>query len=449
MWPFILGFCTLSALHNKDLDLLSLDEAIRQALLHQPQIASSQGQVTQEENKYLESQQNYYPQIAFSAQSIVSSAEQNRAVASFGIADLARITGIPPNSPFFGENPYRPWISSIVGLGMHQSVWDFGRTQNKVRAARSKLKSQEFHQKSIEQYTVSQVMLAYFKALAASEYLAIAEDLYNKSKEHTNSLNTALQEGLASVDEQERAHTELLNSEFKVLEYHNQLSVERSALDYAIGWVEAPVYTLPKFNETMLDMRPISVSSAEQQALSSRPDLQVLIQAEQSSQFQASAQRSDYFPELIASASVVVQGLQSLPNSVNWNAGMILKVPIFNGLATQAKYKMIYSQKKQIQADRQALENRIRHQVRVSYYAFYSAEQAYTMALSRFKKEDLKLQKILSEYRQGLMNHAQIYHAQVQYQNLRSEMVKLRLAMICAYVQLLYTSSYLKVPSLS
>jgi outer membrane protein TolC len=104
---------------------LSLDEALTYARAHQPQLRAAVARVAAEQEAAEVPRAEWYPTIGATAQLFGGTANNTTGtyVAPGGGMDIPRIGGTRSVS----SGTWRPYPSTIAGIGMNQELFDFGR----------------------------------------------------------------------------------------------------------------------------------------------------------------------------------------------------------------------------------------------------------------------------------------------------------------------------------
>src|SRR5690349_9876361 len=119
---FHLALMTVVALASTE--PLSLDEAIRQAVAAQPLLQSFKQQKLAARARVTQAASIEYPQVNAVGQALEATGN-TRPLSYLSMPDFAAVGAQPAGSAAAGA-PYAPAFSSIVGLGAHYQVLDFG-----------------------------------------------------------------------------------------------------------------------------------------------------------------------------------------------------------------------------------------------------------------------------------------------------------------------------------
>jgi outer membrane protein len=155
-----------------------------------------------------------------------------------------------------------------------------------------------------------------------------------------------------------RARTDLLDA-------YNQAATARVGLDevMALG-SEPPHYQLAD----MLSYKPLNAPEKPllRAALELRPDLQMLEAEVRAAGAQVVQARSDYFPTVSAAAGYDAMGT-GLPAANNFNAGIVVTWPIFNGFQTEHEVEEARLRRRAMEEAVRDLELQIDLQVKSAY----------------------------------------------------------------------------------
>src|SRR4051812_36808772 len=101
---------------------LSLRQALDHAHAHQPSIAAARARVEAARANAGVPRAAFSPRVAGAAEILIGTSNNTTAsYATLGILDVARIGGTPANASI----SWRPEASTLVGISVHQELFDF------------------------------------------------------------------------------------------------------------------------------------------------------------------------------------------------------------------------------------------------------------------------------------------------------------------------------------
>jgi outer membrane protein len=251
-----------------------------------------------------------------------------------------RIGGTP--SVTGSEASWKPEPSTFAGLGLTQEVFDFGRITAEVAAADSLVGTER---RTAEAQTLDVrlgVEEAYFAVYSAEAVLAAAEEGYQRARVHYELAQVGVASGLRSPIEKTRAAAELARLDISRLRSRGSVRVAQTLLAAAVGSPE-PALDIADQPPSPRDMPPLD--AAVKQALRKEPLLQAALSRIQAQEDQTRAAFAQFRPDLLLVGTLnaraggstpsggadIPQGHGWIPNVPNWQVGIVLSWPLFDG----------------------------------------------------------------------------------------------------------------------
>ena len=320
--------------------VVTLPEAIAYARAHEPTIRAAQARVAAEEQAARIPRGQWLPSVGVTAQLFAASA--NNTTASFvGGAPYVEIPRISSGTVTAGGT-MRPYASSLAAAGVVQEVFDFGRIAAQSAAADALV---EVTRRRLGARVVDVdfgVAESYYAVVAARGVVRAAEGALLRARAHRDLAAAGVTAGMRPPVDLTRAEADLTRFEVGRVRAEAGLVVAQSGLAAAMGAPEAAV--------DAAESRPASpklqpVEQAVQQAMAKSPRV---LEAE--SRLRAQEQRVTAIgallrPNLTATGSLSLvaggappsgtgepaHGSGFLPDVPNWDVGLVLTWPIFNG----------------------------------------------------------------------------------------------------------------------
>lgn len=423
---------------------LTLDDALKQAMAHQPALAGARYQRDAATAVVTQARSVEYPQIHANGQVIGATLNGDPTEYAAG-ADMVRVPSTRPTYLVKDNiSGAIPLVSSLAAVGAHYDVADFGYTRGVVGAAQAQLEASAQNEKQTVQDVLLRVSTAYFATLAAQETLAVAQETLKRVQVHFNYAEAGVKSGLKPPNDLPRSQADVQAARLAVIRGQNSLLVNRAALDTAIGWIPSAPYSLIP---PPLDNRAVpEAAEATSQATASRFDLAALQANERATEMQRLVAYTGNFPRLTATGSVNLRGFDSAPTTVNYDVGLLLDIPLFTGFLVQGQVQEMDSRLAALQSQEAALRDAINYQLRQSRETLLSARDA--LVASQAEVEAAKASLNLSEgrYQNGLGNIVELTDAEAQYDTAQLGLLQSQLDAAVSRVQLDYALGALRVP---
>ena len=261
--------------------VLTLAEAVRLALSHQPTLLAARGTTEAQQALVGVAKSNLFPQVN------VGAAFKHSTQNTFPAGNA--------NS------------SANATLSLQQLIFDFGKTGANVESARKNMKGSELNEENSRQTVVVNVKIAYYALLAARHLKEVGEETVRQSKEHLDQAKGFYEAGTRTKFDVTNAEVTLTNAQLDLIKANNAVTIARVTLANAMG---VPNYPIGELEELLtFEKMEITEEQALKEGLAARPDL-LSLQAQRSAAEASvrSAQRTN-FPVLSGVADSTSAGI--------------------------------------------------------------------------------------------------------------------------------------------
>ena len=236
----------------------------------------------------------------------------------------------------------------FASLGITQTICDFGRTYARYERAKAVSDATRLAYKGQEQDVFLRTVVSYFQILQTQKLLQATDEEVAQMTDHLRVAKNLFEQGVVTRNDLLQAEVRLSSSRQRRLETANRLENAWLVLNDLMG--EAPEHrsTLSeesRYEETSLDI-PVK------DAVENRPELQAQRRLLDASGLEVKESRTGYYPEIFTKLGLDYVENSRVREQVILAATVGLKVNLFDGLATTARY-------------RQAVENRSRSEERL------------------------------------------------------------------------------------
>jgi outer membrane protein len=226
---------------------------------------------------------------------------------------------------------WQPYGSSLVGVGLRQEVFDFGRiaAQSAVLDAAARAQGQRVQADTLNLDLA--VRLAFFSVKASQAVLAAADAAYQRVKAHRDLAEAGVKSGLRAPIELTRADADLMRLDVGRVRARGALDTSRAVFAALVG---LPQPQLDAVGDVPPVVPPPPLEQALSLALSREPSLlqaQALLEQQQA---QSHAVLSELLPDLQLSSTLsgraggagtaVPAANGWLPDVPNWDLGLVL-----------------------------------------------------------------------------------------------------------------------------
>jgi outer membrane protein len=318
---------------------VTLHAALAYAAEHQPAVKAALARLTAREAEGGIPRGQWLPSVGLTAQVIGGST--NNTTASYLGAPLVptpRIGGTPAGTTV----SWSPQPSTFAGLGVTQEVFDFGRITAEIAAADAYV--------AVERRTAQAEALnvrfgveeAYFTVYATKAVRRATEDGYARELAHLELARAGVASGMRPPIDVTRADAQLQQFDIARIRIRGAVRVSQIVLAASVGSPE-PALDIADAPPTPAEMPPLD--GALKRALENEPLLRAAIERIQAQENETRARFARLRPDLLLAGTLnaraggatpsgsgsVPAGNGWIPNVPNWQVGVILNWPLFEG----------------------------------------------------------------------------------------------------------------------
>jgi outer membrane protein TolC len=254
---------------------------------------------------------------------------------------------------------------------------DFGGRRASVDGSLHALAAANWRHNEAIQRVVLQVEQAYYRYVGARAFAQAEEAAVEEARASLDAAERRRAAGLATIGDVLQARTRLSQARLALQTARGQVQIVRGVLATAAGLPANTEFDVePPPDDLRLDQFTAEVERGIEEAKRRRPDLAAAGALVEEARARHREIRSRGLPTLgttLTGGSVWYNG--SSNDQSTYNAALLLRVPIFNGLAQSYNEMKALEEIAQAEASRDAIEQRAIFQVWSSYYSVQTARQ--------------------------------------------------------------------------
>jgi len=299
-------------------EILSWQDCIKEAAKNHPDLISAQESVKQSEASKKITASALFPQVD---SNLSASTARTDTGATSSTADT--------------------YSYGVTGT---QLLFDGAKTINNVKAAKEFLKAAQYNYR----FTSSEVRLrlrtAFINLLKAQELLNITQEIYNIRRSNLELITLRYESGIEHKGALLTAEANLAEAEFEIAQAKRALEVAQRELIKEMGRTKFS----PMRAEGDFKVSDVALEKPDFETLAEKnPSLGKLIAQKNAASFGIKAAQADFFPQLSAQAGANKKSSQWPAQNDQWNTGLTLSFPLFEGglrLAQIDQAKAIFNQ---------------------------------------------------------------------------------------------------------
>ncbi len=324
---------------------MTLPDAIAYARANQPAMRAALARVNAEKAQADVPRSQWLPVIGATAQ--IFGATANNTTGTFvtpGFMDIPRIGATRAVS----GGTFQPYASTLVGVGGTQEIFDFGRIAAQSAAADALVEVEKNRAKSERLGLSFDVEEAYFAVFAAKAIVKASDDAYERARVHRDLAKAGVDAGLRPPIELTRAEADLSRFDIGRLRARGGLAVSQNVFAASVGVSDAAL-DVAAAPPTPSDMP--ALATAIQQAAARDPRILEAVSRLKAEEERTRAIGAELRPDVSLTATISGRAGGAtpsgngeaanaggwLPNVPNWDVGLVLSWPLFEGTINARK----------------------------------------------------------------------------------------------------------------
>ncbi|MBI3601340.1 MAG: efflux RND transporter permease subunit [Candidatus Omnitrophica bacterium] len=335
--------------------VLTLQEALEKSLSQNPKIMIAKAKTAQAQAEVDMAKSGYWPRLNLSAMDSYGLGSSSSAIGITGVVNSTHRKG------------------GAVGVDSAWTIYDFGRTSNKVQAAREEAQAQD---KDMER------QMAQIKLMISRTY---GECAFYTGFNHL--LTDRIERQKLLVEEIQKYTRSGLNSQVDLKLMQAAFEKTRAIQRESEGFL---YQSIDKLKEWMGDSHmesfvcvPLPEISTEvlaldaliTQALKERPEIKTAQKHYEAAQASRWSAEGEHAPKIVAVSSVGELEKTDPAGGDQWSAGIGVTVPFFDGFLTEAKIAKAKAQEAEAKASLEEVRNQIQQEAASSYAQWQAAQQ--------------------------------------------------------------------------
>jgi outer membrane protein len=343
-------------------------------------------------------------------------------------------TGMGASTNTSLTNSFDFWSFGVTG---NQLIYDFGQTYQKYEASKRTVDAQHVSEQTTKLQVILNVRKSYFTARATKALVDVAKETLDDQNKHlaqTQGMVTVGTQPPIALAQQKAA---VANAQVGLITAQNNYETSKAQLNQAAGITIGTDYDVTDEEFPPVDGEDLPREQLVASALNARPELAVIAKQRQAQEATLSAVKGGYGPTLSATAGFSEVGLSFSSLVPNWDAGVILNWPFYQGGLTRGQVRQAEAGLQSVDAQRGVEELQIRLDVdaarlavRAAKATIGAAEDAVTSA-----REQLRLAE--QRFATGVGNFIELNDAQVAYSSAAAQVVQAHYSLASARAQLM------------
>jgi outer membrane protein len=392
---------------------LTLEQAVQIALTLHPRILESASELGAAHEGVGIAESNLLPQ-AYGVGEYLRGTDNGIGDTTYiGGYEFPRLSGTAHDRPADAGQSFSTHDNFLTGLSIRQYLFDFGRVRGLIHEQQYQAEAAKARYDLARLNLILEVSERYFDVLATKARVKVFEKAVEQRQIHVHEARLMSQAELKPAIDVYTTQAQLSRSQLDLIRAQNAEADARVALNNAMGLSESPV-SYHMANQLSWDPIKVTLPSLVGDAFGLRPDLQMMAHQAQAAGARVKIYRSDYFPTLQGAGSYETMGT-GLPASNNFDVGVIVSWPIFNGFQTEHQIAQARYNQQAIKHQIEDLRQQIVYEVTRSFFDWQASVAAIDKAQAVLDASQEELHLAEHRYKAGLGNVVELEDAQTRF----------------------------------
>jgi outer membrane protein len=414
----VIGLCLIAATTSQAWsresivpgERLTLERAIELTLQNHPRGLEMESEAAAAGARIGEARATLMPQVYAAGEYLRSTDNPIGNTTYLNPGFVPRITGTLHGGSLEAGQSFSSTDNYFGGVGGQQYLFDFGRVHGLIRERTEEARAAQSQVQLTDLDLIFEATQRYFALLAAEQKIKVYDKAVDQRTEQLHDAKVKAEADLTPQIDVLTAQAALARARTNLLEASDDQATARVALDNTMAVSpNAPPYELAD----VLSYKPIvgNIEAYFNSALEHRPDLATLKSQAGAAGAQVTEVRSDFFPtaQAVAGYNAMSTGL---PAANNFNVGIVVTWPIFNGFLTTHQIDEAKAQQHSIKYAIKDLQLRIWLEVKSAYLELDTSIERIHQAEQTLAASSGQLELAEKRYNAGLGNIIELTDAE-------------------------------------
>jgi len=392
-------------------EVLSLRDAIRMALLHNPSVIESASRARMSAEQVVQARSGLMPRLDLvggyqrtTNPALTFSTKLNQGTITEQDFDPRRLNDPDPADNYSG------------GLAAVWPLYDSGRTWYGTRQAETLQKAADLALDRTRRQVIARTIVAYAGLLTAREHLGIVRQTRETAAANLRMVESRYKSGFVVKSDLLQTQVHVSDIEQQLFQAESQVEIARARLNDVLGEVIERRFEPADALEAVDDV-PDSPERWVETALEKRADLKAVECRCAVAETEVKKMRAAYLPSVSLAGNYQLNTENFEGSADSYTIGAFVNFNLFSGLETSSRVRESLAALEAVQAARNGLERQIRVETRQAYFEARSAWKRIRVAREAMEQASEALRIVGSRYQNGLLTILDLLNAELALQN--------------------------------
>ena len=391
---------------------LTLHEAVATALTHHPTIDVGKAEIMAAQQRVRQQEAGYLPRGAYT----YSLTRQKRPVS-------AAVGGVQIDGGQQRRNFSQIFNFHSTNVSLSQMLFDFGRTLDAIQSASAAAEASTADLETTRQTVIFNTKQAYYGLLSSQHLQRVAEETVLQNQKHLEDAQARFEVGIVPRFDVTQARVQVSTAELNLVTARNNVALGHETLRTAMGITDTD--TTDFIPVDAFDRQPLSVNEVDilRQAYANRPELHSMWARQKATAERVSELQKHYLPSVTGNAQYNWTG-REYPLPEGWVIGVVLTVPLFDSILTNAQVGEAYANQQRLMAEEKDLRQQITLEVRRSLLDLQRANESIGVSEQTEVQARENLALAEGRYQAGVGNIIEVTDAQTSLTSARASTIQ-------------------------
>ncbi|MDP1672733.1 MAG: TolC family protein [Burkholderiales bacterium] len=320
-----------------------------------------------------------------------------------------------------------PWQTRYgPSISLSYLLYDFGVRGFQIETSEYRLLAANLSHNRVLQDVVFGVEQAYYRLIGNDALVRVNAQSLKNAETALEAVSKRRESGFATVADVYRAETLVAQARLNLTRSNGELEKSRGQLAFVVGLpVNVGIAVRPLEAPPQTKEISASIGDLLARAKASRPDLVAAEAQVRASRASANAVARAGMPsiEVVGGSGRTMFG-DSRPSASNYNIGLAIRIPIFNGFRDTYSVRQAEAQAKAVEANRDALLGQAEVEVWHGYYDLTTVNSSISSTEAQVRSAEQTAQATLARYQSGFGSILDLITAQQDESNARVQRIQ-------------------------
>lgn len=310
-----------------------------------------------------------------------------------------------------------------TGFQLQQMLFDFGKSYTKYSAAGYTNDAAGYEYQSAKQNIILNAGTAYFGYQMALKIMSVSKEFLKQAEDHLKQASAFYAAGKKPKFDVLKAETDVATAKLNLIKSENGIRLARLQLENVINKTLPRDFIVQEISET--GSAGPALQEAYETALRNRPEIQAAANRTEAGKSLLTSSWQANLPAINLTGGYGWRGLSIKEQLLkNWNVGLNLSLPVFQGFALDAGYEAAKAGLKISEGQQDAVMQSVKLEVEQQFYSLNEAAQRIEAAKTLLAQAEETGRLARARYEQEVGSPVEVTDAEATLANAKLTLIQ-------------------------